>query len=262
MSRKEQYMDLLKESLSEFDTTKTTDVKGPMLDPILGYQGQGEIETHKDAASVLERFYFKQDERLQTLDEIEDISTADEDNTDDYDKDGKVKSEVSTLKSEIEKELKEAVEDLSTADEDNTEEYDKDGKVVGDGTKVIEDELKEAESFVENIENDVIEKLIAEMEDLDMDSESLFEGEDAELDVDKEIDGSDSDDADGKEEPESKEEEEAEEVPEKQVSELAVHMQGPLCDEEELEEAFELFREQIEEEVDVVDVDDIGDILV
>jgi hypothetical protein len=45
-------------NLSEFDTTKTVDVKGPMLDPILGYEGDGELPTYKDAASVLERYYF------------------------------------------------------------------------------------------------------------------------------------------------------------------------------------------------------------
>jgi len=54
---KKTYQEMLKENLSEFDTTKTVDVKGPMLDPILGYDGDGELPTYKDAASVLERYY-------------------------------------------------------------------------------------------------------------------------------------------------------------------------------------------------------------
>lgn len=58
---KKTYQEILKENISnleEFDTTKTVDVKGPMLDPILGYEGDGELPTYKDAASVLERYYF------------------------------------------------------------------------------------------------------------------------------------------------------------------------------------------------------------
>ena len=55
---KKTYQELLKENLNEFDTTQTVDVKGPMLDPILGYEGDGELPTYKDAASVLERYYF------------------------------------------------------------------------------------------------------------------------------------------------------------------------------------------------------------
>ena len=52
------YQKLLKEAIAEYDTTKTVDVKGPMLDPILSYAGGGELPTHKDAASILERYYF------------------------------------------------------------------------------------------------------------------------------------------------------------------------------------------------------------
>lgn len=55
---KKTYQELLKENLNEFDTTQTVDVKGPMLDPILGYEGDGELPTYKDAASVLEKYYF------------------------------------------------------------------------------------------------------------------------------------------------------------------------------------------------------------
>ena len=54
------YQQLLKEAISEFDTSQNVDVKGPMLDPILSYEGDGELPTYKDAASVLERYYFNE----------------------------------------------------------------------------------------------------------------------------------------------------------------------------------------------------------
>jgi hypothetical protein len=58
MSKKVSYVKMLKEAISEWDTSKTVDVKGPMLDPILSYKGDGELPTNKDAASILERYYF------------------------------------------------------------------------------------------------------------------------------------------------------------------------------------------------------------
>jgi len=60
-----------KENLSEFDTTKTVDVKGPMLDPILGYAGDGELPTYKDAASVLERYYFGEKRKESEISEMD-----------------------------------------------------------------------------------------------------------------------------------------------------------------------------------------------
>jgi hypothetical protein len=39
--KKVSYQNLLKEAISEFDTSKTVDVKGPMLDPILKWDGDG-----------------------------------------------------------------------------------------------------------------------------------------------------------------------------------------------------------------------------
>jgi len=67
---KRTYQELLKENLNEFDTTKTVDVKGPMLDPILGYEGDGELPTYKDAASVLERYYFGEERKESEVDEL------------------------------------------------------------------------------------------------------------------------------------------------------------------------------------------------
>jgi len=59
MKKKVSYVDLLKEAISEYDV-KTFDYKGPMTEPIIGYTGDGEMETHKDAASILERYYFNE----------------------------------------------------------------------------------------------------------------------------------------------------------------------------------------------------------
>lgn len=58
--KKVSYQNLLKEAISEFDTSKTVDVKGPMLDPILKWDGDGELPVYKDAASILERYYFNE----------------------------------------------------------------------------------------------------------------------------------------------------------------------------------------------------------
>ena len=55
MSTKRTYMSLLKEAIAEFDTSDNLEVKGPMLDPILSWDGGGEIPVFKDAASILER---------------------------------------------------------------------------------------------------------------------------------------------------------------------------------------------------------------
>jgi hypothetical protein len=68
---KKTYQELLKENLNEFDTTKTVDVKGPMLDPILGYEGDGELPTYKDAASVLERYYFGEKRSEHEINEMD-----------------------------------------------------------------------------------------------------------------------------------------------------------------------------------------------
>lgn len=73
-TKKKNYQEMLKENLAElaeFDTTKTVDVKGPMLDPILGYEGDGELPTYKDAASVLERYYFGEKKSENEINEMD-----------------------------------------------------------------------------------------------------------------------------------------------------------------------------------------------
>lgn len=61
MSKKKTYVQLLKEAIAEFDTSDSVEVKGPMLDPILSWRGDGELPTNKDAAGILERYYFNEE---------------------------------------------------------------------------------------------------------------------------------------------------------------------------------------------------------
>ena len=80
-TKKVSYKNLLKQAISEFDTSKTVEVKGPMLDPILSWDGDGELPVYKDAASILERYYFNEDTDDQvTIDDLEE-SEYNEDGT-------------------------------------------------------------------------------------------------------------------------------------------------------------------------------------
>ena len=71
MSKKSNYVERLKESImtTYADLPKTVDSKGkgPMIDPILGYDGSGEMETTKDIASILERYYFREQNEPEEL---------------------------------------------------------------------------------------------------------------------------------------------------------------------------------------------------
>lgn len=73
MSKNKTYFQMLKEAVSGSVSTGQSlnenrydgdYYKGPMIDPILSYDGSGGIETKKDAASILERFYFEEDEDM------------------------------------------------------------------------------------------------------------------------------------------------------------------------------------------------------
>jgi hypothetical protein len=81
MTKKVSYKNLLKQALSEYDTSKTVQVKGPMLDPILSWDGDGEIPVYKDAASILERYYFNEDREepitVTGLDEADEVGASD-----------------------------------------------------------------------------------------------------------------------------------------------------------------------------------------
>lgn len=185
------YQSMLKEAIAEFDTSKNVDVKGPMLDPILSYEGDGELPTYKDAASVLERYYFneKQEKGVE-------VSEADyENDRGEKSKDGSEHTEgpggeeqagtsdagtIPASKDEKGKDI--AKEDIESLDEKEWDDKDLPKK------KEYHDESEDVD-LTEEIENAVIEKLIAEMEE--------DEEEDEEEEVKKESAGNPSSDFKG-----------------------------------------------------------------
>jgi hypothetical protein len=86
-NKKVSYKNLLKQAISEYDTSKTVQVKGPMLDPILSWDGDGEIPIYKDAASILERYYFNENEEepIMVSDFVEEAEAVEES---EYNEDG------------------------------------------------------------------------------------------------------------------------------------------------------------------------------
>jgi len=127
-TKKVSYKNLLKEAISEFDTSKTVDVKGPMLDPILSWDGDGELPIYKDAASILERYYFDDDDDQILVDDLKE-SEYNEDGTEkktaaEKDTEGEGTEQAGTSsagtiagsKKEIEKDLAEEMEDILAAE--------------------------------------------------------------------------------------------------------------------------------------------------
>lgn len=145
MSKKKMsYIDVLKEAVNNYgyghDTSDTVDTKGPFLDNILSYDGEGEITTYKDASSILERYYFDNDEGIESLQEVHDPEPAGADYEGNIQKD----------KDEIEKKVTEQEEEKGE-DEDKEE-------------KENEEEVEESEDLTET-EKSIVEKLVEEMED-------------------------------------------------------------------------------------------------
>jgi hypothetical protein len=171
---KKSYMSLLKEAIAEFDTSDTVDVKGPMLDPILSWSGDGELPTSKDAASILERYYFNEnkEESVSTLDEA------------DYENDkGTPASGPSMKDAEGAGTDQAGTSDAGTIDgakKDQEKDIAKEAEEVKDDEK---EEIEESETVEESeeleMENAIIEKLISEMEDDDDDDDD--EGEEEEV---------------------------------------------------------------------------------
>jgi hypothetical protein len=181
------YSNLLKEAISEFDTSKTVDVKGPMLDPILKWDGGGEVPTHKDAASILERYYFneKADKGVEVdVSEMEynedgtEKKTSSEKHTQGAgtEQAGTSDKAISGEKEEIKKDLAKEAEEKEMKDE---EEAVEESETVSEADeKEMDDEeeaVEESEDLTEDIENAVIEKLIAEMEEDDSEEVSEME---------------------------------------------------------------------------------------
>lgn len=174
---KKSYMSLLKEAIAEFDTSDNVDVKGPMLDPILSWDGDGELPVYKDAASILERYYFDEnkEQSIKTLDESDyenDKGSSSGEAMKDAEGAGTEQagtSKASTIpasKDEKAKDIKkEGKDEEAEGDEEAVEEKEFNNKDVPE-KKEYTDESAELE-----MENAIIEKLISEMEDDDADDD-------------------------------------------------------------------------------------------
>jgi len=177
---KKSYMSLLKEAIAEFDTSDNLEVKGPMLDPILSWDGDGEIPVYKDAASILERYYFNEDQEksINTLDESDyenDKGSSKGDSMKNAEGAGTEQAGTSdsdtVLGSKKEKAKDIAKEAEEMTDDDDTEEVEEKalGKEAVKNKKYTEEDLE--------MENAIIEKLIAEMEDDADDDDDDDDGE-------------------------------------------------------------------------------------
>jgi len=236
-TKKVTYTQLLKEALSdnvaEFDTTKTIDTTGPMTKQILSYKGDGELKTNSDAASILERYYFKDSD--SGVEALEEGHLGNE-------LDAEPAKNINKTKKDMEKDIVEAeeTEDPEKGDEGGEEK-------VEEGIQQEGDELTEAEEAV-------LERLIAEME-----GDDEGDGKEEELDVDDEMGDSEEKVEEGKkvkkETDTSMDDDEGGE--DEDLEEAALGPLGHPHDAESyenLEEAFKIFSEEIEDET--IDVDD------
>ena len=211
MSKTVSYQNLLKQAIAEYDTSKNVEVKGPMLDPILSYDGGGELPTYKDAASILERYYFNEDrdQGIELMDESDYENDTGDKGEGQKDAEGTGTQQAGTSdKANIGADMKEIGKDLAKEqdesdaedaeeDEDDAEEVEENefsGKDVPKAKKYVdeqedegskedeeEDKKEDEEEVTEDIENQVIEKLIAEMEEEDVDDKDDDEEDDEDL---------------------------------------------------------------------------------
>jgi len=227
-TKKVAYTQLLKEALSdnvqEFDTTKTIDTTGPMTKQILSYKGDGELKTTSDAASILERYYFKNDDAG-----VEQVS------------EGHLGNELDTVPSDnINKTKKDMEKDIVEAEE-----------VEDDSEDGGEESTNEGEDLTE-AEEAVIERLISEMEDETEGGDDEGGADDEDLDVDEEMNEGDTSMDDKDAGPKDDDDDD--------LNEAAL---GPLHHPhdaesyENLEEAFKIFREEIEDDTVDIDEDDV-----
>ena len=158
-TKKVSYIKILKEAIAEFDTSKNVDVKGPMLDAIVSYKGDGELQTHKDAASILERYYFGENEESSV--------NIDENVDNEIDEvPGKQDGDVGKEKKQIEDEITNDDSSIKEAAEEDEKEEDEKEEITEQDEKEDEDEKDEEEIEEKySIENSIIEKLIEEMEE-------------------------------------------------------------------------------------------------
>jgi hypothetical protein len=188
---------LLKTAIAEFDTSKTVDVKGPMLDPILKWDGQGEVPIYKDAASILERYYFNESAdkgvevaEMEYNEDGTEASTPAEkhgEGTGTEQAGTSEKGSIPAEKKEIEKDLaKEGKASKGKGKAVSEKEFNgksavKPKKYVDEQDEEMEDDAAAEddaeEEVTESLENAVIEKLIAEMEEENDDDEDEAEVE-------------------------------------------------------------------------------------
>lgn len=205
MSKKRvSYQNLLKQAIAEYDTSTHLQVKGPMLDPIIGWEGDGELPTYKDAASILERYYYNQDS-----DKGVEVSEADYEN--DKGEDGKGMEHGEGAGTEqagtddagtVEGGLKSKEKMIAKEQEgeENGDEEEENGEEEGEEemeeAKLAEEEwddkdvppakkYDEENMTTEDIENAVIEKLIAEMEEEDEEDEKDEKDEEGEEEMEE-----------------------------------------------------------------------------
>ena len=288
MKNKVSYVELLKEAISEYDT-KSFDYKGPLLDPIISFDGEGELKTQKDATSVLERYYFKEkneDTRLfvedvqeeepeeniiETGEEADKIDKTMEDLEEEILGDGDVGDTFEEADESLADDIipdKDKKDDLGgLGGNDATEEADKDGerevsesieqavieKLINEMEEVAEaDEgVAEGEEVVEG--DDISEELELEMAMLEAEESAVVEGEDVSEDLELEMAmleaeeaasaGEETKDEEPDEEPEVKKDLDVDAAVKKESYGL-----GPINQNTAIEEAFRLFKEQIESE--------------
>lgn len=192
MSKKRvSYQNLLKQAISEFDTSKTVDVKGPMLDPILKWDGDGELPIYKDAASILERYYFNESEdkgvevaEMEYNEDGQEAKTKSEENTEGTGTEQAGTSDAGNMAGR----KKEAAKEIAKESEFNKKDVPKAKKYVDEQEEEKEEEkedekeeeMEESADLSEDLENAVIEKLIAEMEDEDEEEDEEDEKEEVE----------------------------------------------------------------------------------
>lgn len=262
MKKKISYVELLKEAIQEYDT-KSFDVKGPMLDPIISYNGGGELETHKDASSVLERFYFKEKDADSRVFVEQDVQEKEpEENEIET---GEEADSVDATMDDLEDEL---LEDFMLED-------DADGGDLEDAADVPSefekeeggsDKVEGIADVTESMEQAVIEKLISEMEEAGPEKEIEPEDDEEtkeagtgladEKEVDKVVEELELEmlmleqEEEAKEEEKKEGEEEGEEEKDLDVDAKikteASNGRG-IVNNSSIEEAFKLFKEQIED---------------
>jgi hypothetical protein len=246
-TKKVSYIQLLKEAINEYDA-KVMDYKGPITEPILTFDGNGELSTHKDASSILERYYFKENENA--LVETEDVG-PDKEVPAEADEDAEDPNEIVT--GEEADGVKETMDDLEDEilDEDlELEDYEPGSEKIAAKDEPLEAEKASPTAEMVSLENVIIEKLIKEMEEEDKDPGTEEAGtKKSEKEVEDVVEDFDLlEDEDLDEKPEEKGEEKDLDV-DKKVANEGEGM-GPIRVKaaRELEEAFKIFKEQVEEE--------------